>query len=61
MKSTKSNKVYKDKNNNNDSMLHGDPQGSPDESFSSQTKETFIFIDDGFLAKLNKSTAENQK
>ena len=40
------NKIYKAEDNSNNSMLPGDPSGSPDESL--------IFIDDGFRSKLSK-------
>ncbi|MBM3233986.1 NYN domain-containing protein [Candidatus Pacearchaeota archaeon] len=42
-------KIYKSQNNINISMHPGDPQGSPDDCLP-----CFIFIDDGFLAKLSK-------
>jgi len=48
-------KIYKVENSVNIGMLPGDPKGLPDESFFIQSgKETLVFIDDGFLAKLNK-------
>ncbi len=49
-------KIYKYKSSNNNSMLPGDPSGSPDESFFSGDKnnETLFFIDEGFLSKLSK-------
>lgn len=50
-------KVYKEYNNKNNSMIPGDLQRSPDESFFSQN--TIVFIDDGFLAKLSKYFAKN--
>lgn len=42
--------IYKPMNNSNNSMLPGDPKGSPDESLS----DTLVFIDEGFLNKLSK-------
>ncbi len=47
-----SQKPYKPEETNNINMLPGDLNGSPDESFSS--KDTFVFIDVGFLEKLSK-------
>jgi len=47
----KNQKIYKPFIPNKNSMLPGDPKGSPDESFS---KETLIFIDETFLEKLSK-------
>ena len=44
-------KTYKPENTNNPNMIPGDPQGSPDESFLS---DTLIFIDSAFLEKLSK-------
>lgn len=44
------NKIYKPQNTNNNNMLPGDRNGSPDESFNS----TVIFIDAGFLEKVSK-------
>jgi hypothetical protein len=43
-------KAYKSETNDNISMLPGNLQGLPDESFF----KTLVFIDDGFLAKLSK-------
>lgn len=52
------NKVYIAKENTITSMLPGDPQGSPDESFSQkdkfEIKKTLIFVDEAFLNKLSK-------
>jgi hypothetical protein len=42
-------KIYKSEGVNNISMLPGDLQGLPDESFS-----TLVFIDETFLEKLSK-------
>lgn len=52
----KNNKFYKYRNNTNNSMLPGNPNGLPDESFFSGVKnnETLVFIDEGFLSKLSK-------
>ena len=43
-------KIYKSQRSNDINMLPGDPKGSPDESFFS---ETLIFIDANFLSKLS--------
>jgi len=43
-------KIYKSQSNGKVNMLPGDPKGSPDESFFS---ETLIFIDANFLSKLS--------
>ena len=49
-------KVFKSKDNRDINMLPGDPQGSPDESFSEGKlpRDTVMFIDEGFLSKLSK-------
>ncbi|MBU3913724.1 MAG: NYN domain-containing protein [Nanoarchaeota archaeon] len=46
---TENRNVYKSQSSNNISMHPGDPQGSPDDCLP-----CFVFIDDGFLAKLSK-------
>ena len=51
-------KVYKDKDGINYSMLPGDSQGLPDESFDS--KDTLVFIDETFLEKLSKYFGEGK-
>jgi uncharacterized LabA/DUF88 family protein len=43
-------KAYKSQRSSNVNMLPGDPKGSPDESFYS---ETLVFIDANFLSKLS--------
>lgn len=53
-------KIYKDKYAKYNSMTPGDPQGSPDESFSSEFNETLVFVDDGFLAKLSKHFGQGE-
>jgi uncharacterized LabA/DUF88 family protein len=45
------NKPYKPENTNNISMLPGDRNGSPDESFF---YDTLVFVDEAFLNKLSK-------
>ena len=51
MKKNTNKKIYKHKVCNNNSMLPGDRNGSPDESFFNGT---LVFIDEGFLSKLSK-------
>ncbi len=52
--------IYKPLNTDSNNMFPGDPQGSPDESFSTNKKsqqsfkDTLVFIDEAFLSKLSK-------
>lgn len=56
------NNIYKPQASSRDSMLPGDPRGSPDESLSVkknvQENKTLVFIDEAFLAKLSKHFGE---
>src|SRR3989344_9008172 len=49
--------IYKVDNNPNYNMIPGDPQGSPDESFS---EKTIVFIDEAFLSKVSKHFGEGR-
>lgn len=54
MQTAEIHKAYKSDHALKSNMLPGDPQGSPDESFSSLVQETFIFIDSNFLSKVSE-------
>jgi len=53
-------KIYKEERNTNNRMFPSDPTGSLDD-LSSKSKETLVFIDEGFLDKLTKFLGDGKR